>query len=319
MGHMLGILQLPAPLQRGLTSLPKLLCFLLVILIAIAAAQLVWGLYQANSQETISATNSTKPAQTKLIAPPPPRPDYGSQIARLRLMGKTEKASNVAAKTQVENAPDTSLNLTLNGVLALGDGEGFAIISDQAKKNKFYQIDSEISSGVTLAAVFSDYVLLNRAGRDEKLRLPRADRAQFTSADARPSNNGELIKTANTFAGKNKSSKAKNNDVATTISALRKQLTKNPSALKDYLVITAANDPESGDFQGYKVNPNKNSSDFFYNMGLTDNDVVVAVNNINLRDPNNAGKAIKQLSTAKQLEMTVLRNGNEETLLYNLE
>ena len=122
MGHMLGILPLPAPLQRGLTSLPKLLCVLLVILIAVTAAKLVWGLYQANQQAAINTTNSTQLVQTKLIAPPPPRPDYGSQIARLRLMGKTEKAPNVAVKTQVENAPDTSLNLTLNGVLALGNG-----------------------------------------------------------------------------------------------------------------------------------------------------------------------------------------------------
>lgn len=317
MALMLGTIQLPALIQRGLTSLPKLLSLLLVILIAVTTAKLVWGLYQGSSQAEIRSSAPTKPVQTTLVAPPPPRADYGSQIARLRLMGKADKTiANV--NVQTKDAPDTSLNLTLHGVLALGGGDGYAIISDQAKKNQFYQIDDEISSGVTLTAVFPEYVLLNRSGRDEKLRLPRADAPDFTSVDARPNNNSGLIKTKNTFAEKVRPTSASGNTATPTLSNVRKQLTKNPTALKDYLLISAASDPESGKFQGYKVNPNKNTSDFFYNLGLADNDVVISVNDISLNDPNNAAQALKQLKTAKQLSMIVLRDGNEITLLHNL-
>lgn len=314
---MLGTLPLPAVLQRGLTSLPKLLSFVLVILIAVTTAKLVWGLYQGSTASTEAAP--AQQVETPLVAPPPPRPDYGSQIARLRLMGKPEKAeASALVQSQAKDAPDTSLNLTLNGVLALGDGEGFAIISDQAKKNKFYQIDEEVVSGVTLTAVFPEYVLLNRSGRDEKLRLLRADAAEFTSVDARPANDSGLIKTTSTLSEKIKPASSRKNEVTPTLGSVRKELKGNPTALKNYLLISAANDPESGAFQGYKVNPNEDTSDFFYNLGFADNDIVISVNDISLTDPNNAAQALKQLKTAKKLSMTVLRDGNEITLLHNL-
>lgn len=316
---MLGTLPLPATLQRGLTSLPKLLSFLLVILIAVTTAKLVWGLYQGSSASAVTPATSMQRVEPKLVAPPPPRPDYGSKIARLRLMGKAEKAAAaVLAQSKAEDAPDTSLNLTLHGVLALGDGEGFAIISNQAKKNKFYQIDDEVTSGVTLTAVFAEYVLLNRSGRDEKLRLPRSDTADFTSVEARPSNDGALIRTNSTPGNKIRPATNRKKSAIPSLSNVRKQLKNNPTALKDYLLISAANDPESGNFQGYKVNPNKSTADFFYNLGFADNDIVVSVNDISLVDPNNAAKALKQLKTAKKLSMTVLRDGNEITLLHNL-
>jgi general secretion pathway protein C len=317
---MLGTLPtLPANMQRALTILPKLLSFLLVILIAVTAAKLVWGLYKGNTDSSLNNPIPAQPVQAKLVAPPPPRPDYGSQIARLRLMGKPEKAvTSALVQSQAQDAPDTSLNLTLTGVIALGDGEGFAIISDQAKKNKYYQIDDEVVSGVTLTAVFPEYVLLNRSGRDEKLRLPRSDTADFTSVDARPTSNSNLVKTSNTVAQKIKPSANQDNTAIPTLSSVREELKNNPRALKDYLLISAANDPESGEFQGYKINPNKNTSDFFYELGFSDNDIVISVNDISLQDPNNAAQALKELKTAKQLSMTVLRDGNEITLLHNL-
>jgi len=131
------------------------------VLIAISSAKLVWSFFDSGSS-TDSLPESTT-AAPRLVKPPPPKPDYGSQIARLHLMGKASKADSTVVVNK--DAPDTSLNLNLSGVLALGDGEGFAIIQNQQKKHKFYQLDEEVTSGVTLHSVYQDYVLLSRGGR----------------------------------------------------------------------------------------------------------------------------------------------------------
>lgn len=49
------------------------------------------------------------------------------------------------------------------------------------KKNNYYHIDDKVTSGVTLHSVYPDYVLLARAGRTEKLSLPKASDKGFST------------------------------------------------------------------------------------------------------------------------------------------
>ena len=314
---MVTALQLPAPIQRNMIYIPRILCYVLVVLIAITAAKLVWSLMSSGPSNEAPVVTSTPP---KLVKPPAPRPDYGSQIARLHLMGK---ATAAAVQVQTENAPDTSLNLSLNGVLALGDGEGFAIIANESKKHKFYQIDDEITSGVRLSAVFNDYVLLNRGGRNEKLRLPKAslNGVNNNSATTTPRrsvppnlNRPPVITTPATTTSAGSTS-----DDPNSLAGLRQQLTKNPASIGKFMLITPESDSTSGKFKGFRVQPNQESSALFYDLGLMDNDLVISINDITLDNPNKGTQVFQQLISAKELAMTVLRDGTEITLLHNLE
>ena len=297
--------QLPVFLQRNSVLIPRMLCYLLVILIAMSSARLIWSLLSSdNSAEPTSAITSAPP---KLVKPPAPKPDYGSQISRLHLMGKAAVVSNAAIADQ--NAPDTSLNLTLSGVLALGSGDGYAIIQNESKKHKFYQIDGEITSGVTLHSVFADYVLLSRSGRTEKLSLPKASASGFTKV-----NNSSSRKTS----GFSKPATSTSTSERPSLANLKQQLTKNPSSLAKYISISTANDEESGKFVGYKVKPSGDSA-LFDELGLMENDVVISINEISLDNPNKATQAFQKLVSANELQMTVLREGTEITLLHNLE
>ena len=103
--------QLPGILQRNTTLLPRILSYVLVVLIAISSAKLVWSLFSGNEDTNIAQAGATTSAP-KLVKPPPPKPDYGSQIARLHLMGKASVADSTVVVDK--NAPDTSLNLTLS-------------------------------------------------------------------------------------------------------------------------------------------------------------------------------------------------------------
>ncbi len=300
--------QLPAILQRNSILLPRFLSYLLVVLIALSSAKLIWSLF--SNDDSTQTTSGVMTAPPKLVKPPPPKPDYGSQIARLHLMGKASLASNNAIVDQ--NAPDTSLNLTLTGVLALGAGEGFAIIQNESKKHKFYHIDEEITSGVTLHSVFADYVLLSRLGRTEKLSLPKAAANGFTkvsNSSQRPANN--LNRKPNTIPT--------TSNQEPTLSNLKQQLTKNPTSLAKYISISSANDEETGKFIGYSVKPNGNSSALFDELGLMENDVITSINGIVLDNPNKATQAFQKLVSATELQMSVLRSGTEIILLHNLE
>ena len=311
-----------------MVHIPRVLCFVITILIAITAAQLVWSII---SPAQIALDQPTEQPKAKLQAPPPPRPDFGAQIARLRLMGKPEI---LAAPVITEEVPDTSLNLALNGVVALGGGDGFAIIADQTKKHKYYQIDDEVTSGVTLAAVYSEYVLLNRAGRNEKLSLPKAEEiASLPKASTnrrRPTRpaatNRFLPKAPAAPKGDESSSSPDANPQATntqrsrpTVSGLRSKLSKNPASLQDYFVISPENDPSTGNFKGFRLNPNQASSELFYDLGLAENDIVVSINNVALDNPSKGAQVFQKLINAKELDMTVLRDGTEITLFHSLE
>lgn len=303
--------QLPGILQRNSVLLPRLLSYLLVILIAMSTAKLVWSLFSSDSSS--ESVSEVKAAPPRLVKPPPPKPDYGAQVARLHLMGKASIANNPAIADQ--NAPDTSLNLTLSGVLALGEGEGFAIIENETKIHKYYHIDDEVTSGVTLHSVFPDYVLLARAGRTEKLALPKASDKGITKV-----NNTQINRAPTTSAALGSRVQADTQeDDEPSLSTLKQQLTKNPSSLAKYISISSANDEKTGKFVGYEVRPNNNSSSLFYELGLVEGDVITTINEISLDNPNKATQAFQKLVTASQLEMTVLRSGTEIYLVYNLE
>lgn len=262
--------QLPGFVQLNSTMLPRILNYVLVILIAVSSAKLVWSLFDsADTTELVPASTMTQ--APRLVKPPPPKPDYGSQIARLHLMGKTSIEDSTVVVNQ--DAPDTSLNLTLSGVLALGSGEGFAIIENEKKKHKFYQLDEEITSGVTLHSVYHDYVLLSRAGRTEKLSLPKA--AMNGLSSSKPSTNN-LPVNINTSLNSRRSGIASGVRPTSSpslsenpsLASLKQQLTKNPSSLAKYISISSANDENTGEFMGYRVKPNGNSSALFDELGL---------------------------------------------------
>jgi general secretion pathway protein C len=307
--------QLPGILQRNSNLLPRLLSYLLVVLIAISSAKLVWSLFSADGASNV--VSEVKTAPPKLVKPPSPKPDYGAQVARLHLMGKASIANNPAIADK--NAPDTSLNLTLSGVLALGNGDGFAIIQDSTKNHKYYHIDDEVSSGVTLHSVFPDYVLLSRSGRTEKLSLPKASEKGFSNVNSPATRARNTPTSSRSLSNKVKASTQAVVDQQPSLSTLKQQLTKNPSSLAKYISISSANDENTGQFVGYKVKPNGSSSALFDELGLVEGDVITTINEISLDNPNKATQAFQKLVSASQLEMTVLRSGTEINLVHNLE
>lgn len=96
----------------------------------------------------------------------------GSQLANFAFFKQITTASSNST-----NAPDTVLQLKLDGVFASNNNaQSSAIISEQGQvTGKLYRVGQQVSSGVTLSAVYVDRVLLQRNGIDEVLRFVKTN------------------------------------------------------------------------------------------------------------------------------------------------
>ncbi len=75
---------------------------------------------------------------------------------------------------------------------------------------------------------------------------------------------------------------------------------------------------EDGRNIGYKLKALRGES-LLKKLELQPDDVFVEINGIGLDKPFQALDALKSLTTAENVSLTVLRNGNRETLDFNLQ
>jgi len=277
-------------------KLPRWVSIALAILILITLAKVIVGFFDSGSNKVITTPTTAATANVK----PQPRANHDRKIAQLHLMGKPAPASTTK---QVADAPETTLNLKLLGVLAGGKEYGYAIISSGGNKTKHYGLGDDVPGGATLHAVFADRVILERDIRMETLRLPRANAKGFNQK-----------KPAKTTPQQAKAISKETN--FETVGQFRQEIMKNPVRLTEFINAAPENN-EDGKFMGYKLTPSKNT-DMFYQLGLEPGDVVININDIVLDAPNKGPEAMQALSTATEVKMVVVRAGTEITLLQDM-
>lgn len=143
---------------------PVLVKGLAVVWGAWALAGLAW-LASGHDRSPLPAMPARAEVRTQ------PRVDT-SRLASLDLFGKAQ----AAAAGQAANAPDTTLQLKLNGVFVSGDADrSSAIVSESSQPNgKLYRVNDSLPGGATLAAVYPDRILLKRGeGSTEVLRFEK--------------------------------------------------------------------------------------------------------------------------------------------------
>ena len=112
----------------------------------------------------------------------------GSRLASFSIL-KHQLSSTIG----VANAPDTSLQLKLDGVFAANlQSQSSAIISEQKGKvsENCIVLDSRCQVGQLLSAVYVDRVLLQRNGQDEVLRFIKTN---LLEGDAPPKQNDATV------------------------------------------------------------------------------------------------------------------------------
>ena len=263
--------------------LPPGVTAVLVIAIAYQLATLTWALVPGSTPVGAAPTAARSPGVA------PPRTDYSVLKG---LFGEAAEQPELAA-TPVVDAPDTTLSLTLTGILSKNeDGSGSVLIKNGRNEEKTYWVGQDIdgADGAKLHSVYADRVLLDRSGRLETLRFPKDLSASTGSPMAMP----PLPQTqpAN----------------------LREVISENAAKLTD--IIRPAPHVQEGQIVGFRVNPGRDRATFEA-LGFQPGDVVTDINGTVLDDVSQGLQIFQSLGEATQANVTVLRDGVPQVLVID--
>lgn len=266
---------------------PPALTAILVVAIAYQLATLTWALVPGS---TPSAAPVSRTADNTARAP---SADL-SVLVNSHLFGEAaEKSAEIVIP--VVDAPDTTLSLTLKGILAKeSDTNGGAIIAGSRGEDKAYLVGQTIDNadGAQLHSVYSDRVLLNRNGRLETLRLPKEP---------------AVARGASTVMAAPLPRPAPQQ-------ALREVITENATRLAD--IVRIAPHVQEGQVVGFRVTPGRDRA-AFEALGLQPGDVVSDINGTVLNDPSQGLAVFQALGESTQANVTVLRDGIPQVLVID--
>jgi general secretion pathway protein C len=266
--------------------LPPGVTAVLVIAIAYQLATLTWTLVPGSSLPGAPALHPSDVAGSQV-----PR-DF-SALTESHLFGEADRATPVV--TAVVDAPDTTLSLTLKGILSREeDLNGSVIISANRGEDRNYRVGQTVegADGATLHSVYSDRVLLDRNGRLETLRLPKelsASASGMALAPPMPQNQPS--------AG-----------------SLREVIGANAGRLSD--IVRLAPHIQEGRVVGFRVNPGRDGATFEA-LGLRAGDVVTDINGTVLDDPSQGLQVFQSLGETTQANVTVLRDGVPQVIVID--
>lgn len=248
----------------------------------------------SSPQQASTNTNTTSTETTALNVSP---------LLEAKLFGDAQPTSsnNAAARTG-QIPPDTKLSLKLLGVYYSSDtSEALAMISTAENKSGMYHVGKTVSNGAVLSEVYPKYVILQRGDRYETLRLVgTANTAQLAAPNPIPATNAF---TADLAPGK-------------LLGNIQKQLVSNPEVLAKLLRIDPAN--ENGKFVGFKLSAGQDPS-IMTRFELQAGDILTGVNGVVLDSPLKGLNIVQQLSTANQVNLQIMRNGQLRSLSFNVE
>ena len=262
--------------------LPPVVTAVLVVMIAYQLAGITWNLVPGAAPTLALRPGTSKPAQ---------QPADLGKLTNSHLFG--EARAETTPVVEAVDAPDTSLSLSLTGILA-GGAKGQAIISANRGQERTYHVGDSVDNadGATLHSVEPDRVLLNRNGKLETLRLPE----QLSSAAPRTMS-PVLPPAATQPAG-----------------SLRQVISENASRLND--VIRPVPQVQEGKIIGFRINPGRDRATFDA-LGLQPGDVVTDINGTVLDDPSQGLQVFQSLGEATQANVTVLREGTPQVIVID--
>ena len=221
---------------------------------------------------------------------------------------------------EVENVPETRLNLTLSGVVASDDKTASAaVIENSGKQNTYSPGETITGTRAILDSVFNDRVILKHAGNLETLMLDGFDYSE-TSKSRRKVNSpvvmNKPIKRKSYLKSPNVVDRRMNKLLSKSARSFKDDISSDPSKITDYLKISPKR--LNGKVIGYRLMPGKNSK-FFQDAGLKSGDVAIQMNGYDLTTPSEAAQAISALKQDKEVSLLIDRNGDMTEILFSID
>lgn len=205
-------------------------------------------------------------------------------------------ATSDADQADIEaiDAPETRLNLQLQGILAAEDDAPSLAIIRSGQTEKIYAPGDTVSGGARVHAILADRVILRRSGQLETLRLPRL---------------GDKLE------GIEISESAPVEDAGAAPLELGEPLPRDPESLAELIRYRPI--LRDGSIYGFQVQPGQDRA-AFVKAGLRPGDIVTAVNGTALNDPAEATQLMSKLQEADNITLTLERDGNLISVNLNM-
>ncbi len=299
----------PQPLLHFVNQHQRQLNLLVVVLLSLYliafAAQLVWRIIPEPAQSATPSVSNRQPVTNS-------GSQSGVNIRQLQQLNLFGDAKAVAkpVETNVTDAPETRLNLTLAGVVASSsEQEGTAIIENRGAQETYGIGDKITGTNAVLERVMVDRVILKNGIQHETLMLEGLDFDEANRNRMRKQNIAvnPQVKRPST----QERPRTLSDDALEATEAMRRQ----PASFTDYIAVT----PKTGEdgLVGYEVKPGKDPS-LFQSAGLKAGDVVIQINGLDLTDSQQSLEAMGELRSAQSIELTLLRDGDYETIYLEM-
>lgn len=258
---------------------------------------------------------------TKRSVPPPPsRPESSGKVLELPSLKSKDQYDLIARrnifamgespkKTSAPEAPkapvETPLNLKLKGTAVSPGGLALAMIEDPSQRREDLYIVGDKIQDAQILRIMPNQVILKRLGREETLSLFSE---KHSKPEAKPSAS-PLAKPGSVSQGRppggpgRESTSAKGGQQA--VQTLMAKLRLRPHFAE-------------GKPSGFVVGDVPQGS-VFQAAGLKTGDIIVGINDEEVRTPNQLLKAYKEVSEAGELWLDILRDGQEETIEVEVE
>jgi len=248
---------------------------LAVIGVAWQLALLTWLVFEPKSNSTPVPVVANVPTQPSLHS-------VNTQaIADAHLFG----IASATAESDPNNLPQTSISLVLAGTIALPDPKaGFAIVGENATTAKFYRVGASINGSIRLHSVYTDHVVIDRAGVLETLSLPHGPGMGATAVNRPPVHPGAQFSDN-----------------------IRRLATNNPNSLAQMIRVQPVF--SNGTQKGYRVYPGRERAQFA-RLGLQPGDLITTINGTALNDPSVSNDILGLLSSSTSVLVNVERNGS---------
>ena len=238
-----------------------------------------------------------------------------SQLKSLNLFGtyieKRINDKNQQASQEIQEAPQTKLNLSLSGVVASSNVDvATAVIENKGQQNTYGINDKIEGTRAILEKVLFDRVIIKHSGKFETLML---DGIKFNKASTQPQQSRQKTKPRET---KRFVDNRNNTNLSSQANGFRDAVTKDPGKITDYLRISPK--MKNGATVGYLLMPGKDP-EFFKSSGLQSGDVAVQMNGYDLTSPIDAAQALQALKTEPEVALWVDRNGEVTEILFSIE
>lgn len=246
-------------------------------------------------------------------------PVPAQSIAKWHLFGNTPAKPGAGP-----GAPATTLSMILRGTLADSDpGSGVAVISDGERGENAYRAGETIGSGVKLARVYPDHVILVHDGVEETLTLAR-DQNLVPGDIVRPgaSKSVRSARASNGSNATNAATPATPTNTAPTAHAPPNwqqtvdRLRNNPDELARRVQIVPVLD--DGKLAGVRVSAGTDMA-LIDGLGLRAGDIVTAVNGAPVDSIARGQQILDSLRTAASARVTVLRDGKPTEITISLK